>query len=216
MVLLAPAAIVIAYLLGSINFAVIFSALFMKKDVRELGSGNAGATNVLRNGGVLPGLLTFLFDALKGFSASFIGLKVFAYLSHFMAGEWAMPIIGALACGAACMLGHVFPIFFGFKGGKGVAVSVGIFAVCNPLAICVGLAVFAVTLAIWKKVSLSSLIATVTVVALAIYFYELNALFWPQAVLIVLMGAIVFIKHKENIKRLILGTESKIGKGGKK
>lgn len=214
MVLLAPAAIVIAYLLGSINFAVIFSALFMKKDVRECGSGNAGATNVLRNGGVVPGVLTFLCDALKGYVACFIGVKVFEYLSHFT--EWSMPAYGALACGLACMLGHVFPIFFQFKGGKGVATSVGIFAVCNPLAIALGLAAFALVLIISKIVSLSSLIATIVVVVLSIVFYDLYASQLIQAVLIVIMGAIVFIKHKDNIKRLILGTESKIGKGGKK
>lgn len=214
MILYAFAAIILAYLIGSINFAVIFSSIFLKKDVRSLGSGNAGTTNVMRNGGFLPGALTFIFDALKGYAASFIGLKVFEYLSHYT--EWAMPAYGALACGLACMLGHVFPIFFQFKGGKGVATSVGIFYVCNPLAITLGLAAFALVLIISKIVSLSSLIATVVVVVLSIVFYDYDASLLPQIILIVSMGAIVFLKHTENIKRLIAGTESKIGKGGKK
>ncbi len=201
-----------AYLIGSINFAVIFSRAFMKTDVRELGSGNAGATNVMRNGGFVPGMLTFLCDALKGFAASFMGLKIFEYMSHFE--EWSLPIYGALACGLACMIGHVFPIFFKFKGGKGVATSVGIFFVCNPLAITAGLAVFAIVLFVSKLVSLSSLLATVVVVVLSIVFGEyVYADILPQALMIVAMGAIVFLKHSSNIKRLLSGTESKIGKG---
>lgn len=209
MLMTAIVTVIAAYLIGSINFAVIFSAIFMKKDVRELGSGNAGTTNVMRNGGFLPGALTFLFDALKGFVATFIGLKVFEYISHYE--EWAMPIYGALACGLACMLGHVFPIFFRFKGGKGVATSVGIFYVCNPLAITLGLTVFAIVLLISKYVSLASLIATVTVVTLSIVFYDNYASILPQALLILAMGAIVILKHITNIKRLLSGTESKIG-----
>ncbi len=208
------AVIVIAYLIGSVNFAVIFSKAFMKKDVRNVGSGNAGTTNVMRSAGFLPGALTFLCDAIKGYVASFAGLKVFEYVSHFAEGEWAMPAYGALACGLACMLGHVFPIFFQFKGGKGVATSVGIFAVCNPLAITLGLAVFALVLILSKIVSLSSLIATVTVVALSIIFDDIYASQLPQAVLILMMGVIIFVKHKDNIKRLVTGTENKIG--GKK
>ena len=206
--------VIVAYLIGSINFAVIFSSIFLKQDVRKMGSGNAGTTNVMRNAGFLPGALTFVFDALKGFVASFIGLKTFEYLYHHISGEWTMPIYGALACGLACMLGHVFPIFFNFKGGKGVATSVGIFYVCNPLAITLGLTVFALVLIISKIVSLSSLIATVVVVVLSIVFYDHYAFLLPQIILIVSMGAIVFLKHKENIKRLIAGNENKIG--GKK
>jgi len=205
-----------AYLIGSINFAVIFAKAFLKKDVRELGSGNAGTTNVMRNAGFLPGALTFLCDALKGFAASFLGLKMFEYISHFESGSWARGIYGALICGFVCMIGHVFPIFFGFKGGKGVATSVGIFAVCSPLAITLGLVVFAIVLITTKYVSLSSLIATVVVVVLSITFSDfVYADLLPQAILIIAMGAIVFLKHKSNIKRLLSGTESKIGKKGK-
>jgi len=212
--LIAILVIIVAYLIGSINFAVIFSALFMKKDVREMGSGNAGTTNVMRNGGFLPGALTFIFDALKGFAAVYIGKIAFAHILAETQAAWAQPIYGAYICGVFCMLGHIFPIFFQFKGGKGVATSVGIFSVCSPIAIISGLAVFAAVTFISKIVSLASLIATVTVVVLSAIFHDDSALLWPQILMAVIMGAMVFIKHKENIKRLIAGNENKIG--GKK
>ena len=135
MYLAAAAAVVIAYFFGSINFAVIFANAFLKKDVRELGSGNAGTTNVMRTAGFLPGALTFVCDALKGFAACFTGKMLFIH-AYPDTIPW---IYVAYMCGVACMLGHIFPIFFGFKGGKGVATSVGIFAVCCPIAIVIGL-----------------------------------------------------------------------------
>ena len=207
MILFAVLIVIVAYLLGSICFAVVFSNHFIKADVRELGSGNAGTTNVMRVGGFLPGALTFLCDALKGFIACFAGKLVFEKV--FENGEeWA--VYGAFICGVACMLGHVFPIFFQFKGGKGIATSVGIFAVCCPIAIVIGLTVFAICVLLIKIVSLSSIIATFTVVTLTIVFYNDSALFWPQAVLAIIMGVIVILKHLENIKRLIAGTEKKL------
>ena len=200
------AAVVIAYLLGSINFAVIFANIFLKKDVSELGSGNAGTTNVMRTAGFLPGALTFVCDALKGFAACFIGKMLFIH-AYPDTIPW---IYVAYMCGVACMLGHVFPIFFRFKGGKGVATSVGIFAVCCPIAIIIGLTVFALMTIITKIVSLSSLIATVTVISLSIVFYNSDANIVLPAVLSIAMGVIVFLKHKENIKRLVRGEEKKI------
>lgn len=213
MILYAVLMVIAAYLLGSISFAIIFTKIFTKTDIRESGSGNAGTTNVMREGGFLPGILTFIFDALKGFVACYLGKLVFAYA--FDSIEWG--IYGAFLCGVACMLGHVFPIFFQFRGGKGIATSVGIFAVCCPIAIVCGLTVFALGVLITKLVSLSSLIATVTVVSLTIIFYNHEALFfWPQAVLALVMGVIVVLKHTENIKRLINGSENKISVRRKK
>ena len=206
MYLAAAAAVVIAYFLGSINFAVIFANAFLKKDVRELGSGNAGTTNVMRTAGFLPGALTFVCDALKGFAACFIGKMLFIHACPDTI-PW---IYVAYMCGVACMLGHIFPIFFGFKGGKGVATSVGIFAVCCPIAIIIGLTVFALMVLLTKIVSLSSLIATVTVISLSIVFYNSDANIALPAVLSISMGAIVFLKHKDNIKRLVKGEEKKI------
>lgn len=209
-ILIALGAVILAYLIGSINFAVIFSNAFMKKDIREMGSGNAGMTNVMRVVGVLPGLLTFVFDALKGFAACFIGKQIFNYLHTAEPDSLVfLGTYGAFVCGVACMLGHVFPLFFGFKGGKGVAVSVGIFAVCCPTAIVSGLVLFGILLATVKVMSISSLSATVVVVGASLIFYDKSALFWPQAVCAVIMGAIVFLKHKDNIVRLIRGEENK-------
>ncbi len=207
--------IVAAYLIGSINFAVIFAKAFTKKDVRELGSGNAGATNVLRNAGLLPGILTFVFDAFKGFVACYMGQIIFDYIFTQTGAELSKGIIGAYICGVACMIGHIFPLFFGFKGGKGVAISVGIFAVCSPIAIIIGLCVFAAVTFISKYVSLGSVLATITVVVLSIFFTDKAALIFPQILPILIMGFIVIIKHKENIKRLLAGSESKIKIGRK-
>jgi len=207
--------VILAYLLGSINFAVIFSKIFMKKDVREMGSGNAGTTNIMRIGGFKLGAITFLGDVLKGFVACFIGKLVFA---NVLKNGEAWAVYGAFLCGLACMLGHVFPIYFQFKGGKGIATSVGIFAVCCWPAIVIGLVVFALGVFITKIVSVSSIAAAVTVVSCTMLFHYINApaLFWPQAALAIAMGVLVIAKHSENIKRLINGTEKKLTIGGKK
>lgn len=213
-ILFAVGIVIAAYLIGSISFAVIFANAFTKKDVREMGSGNAGTTNVMRNAGFLPGALTFLCDALKGFVAVGLGYIVFEYI--LSKGElWSAGIYGAYICGLVCMLGHVFPIFFQFKGGKGVATSVGIFALCCPIAIISGLCTFAILTLSTKIVSLSSICATVVVVTLSLIFTDGSAAYWPQALCAVLMGIIVIAKHSSNIKRLINGTENKIGKGRK-
>ena len=209
---MAIAVVVLAYLLGSINFAVIFSKVFMKKDVREVGSGNAGTTNVMRSAGFVPGALTFLCDALKGFVACYVGKTVFQMLSETRGDD--LGILGAYICGLLCMIGHVFPVFFKFKGGKGVATSVGIFAVCSPVAIALGLAVFAVITLTTKYVSLASLSATVVVVVTSVIFRLTDGYLIWQIVLAVCMGLVIFLKHGDNIKRLLNGTENKVG--GKK
>ncbi len=210
MILYAVLVTIVAYLLGSLNFAVIFTKIFLKSDVRDFGSGNAGTTNVMRVGGFLPGSLTFIFDALKGFLACYLGKLVFEYIANNSDFVWANAVYGAYICGVACMIGHVFPIFFQFKGGKGVATSVGIFAVCCPIAIILGLVTFAVLTLTTRIVSVSSLTATVVVVVLSIVFNNNEALLWPQALLAIVMGAIVFLKHSENIKRLVAGQEKKL------
>lgn len=214
MIFCALGSVIAAYLLGSVNFAVIFARLFLKKDVRDLGSGNAGTTNVMRTAGFLPGLLTFVCDALKGFVACFAGYICFKAAAAEIA--WLYPVYGAYLCGVACMLGHVFPVFFQFKGGKGVATSVGIYAVCCTPAIILGLAVFAAVTLITKTVSVASLSAAVTVVALSLVFFEGEGNIFVVAVLSIAMGVIVFAKHAENIKRLLKGEEKKLTIGGKK
>ena len=216
-VFMALGAMLAAYLIGSVNFAVIFSKIFTGKDVRDSGSGNAGATNTLRTVGVLPGLLTFVFDALKGFAACYIGKVVFSYIYGVSQNELFNGVYGAYLCCIAVMLGHIFPLFFGFKGGKAVACSVGTFAVCCPIAIILGLCGFALCLAVSKIVSLSSLIATVIVVGTSVIYQfagsgvDYNVI--PVVILSLVAGYIVFIKHKSNIARLIKGEEKKIFSG---
>ncbi len=201
---------VAAYLIGSVSFAVVFSKAFAKRDVRDYGSGNAGMTNVLRVVGKTAGILTFVCDALKGFAACMIGKTVFDYLLSTTGNDIFAPLNGAFICGVACMLGHIFPIFYGFKGGKGVAVSVGIFAVCCPIAIISGLATFVIVLLLSRIISISSLIATVVVVTLSIIFKSDDASLILQIAAVFTMGAIVFLKHSENIGRLIRGEEKKL------
>ncbi|MBQ5911369.1 MAG: glycerol-3-phosphate 1-O-acyltransferase PlsY [Clostridia bacterium] len=212
--IIAIGAIVAAYLIGSINFAVIFSKIFAGKDVRDSGSGNAGATNTLRTVGKKAGILTFVFDALKGYAACAIGKAAFGYVYAATANELFCSAYGAYICCIFVMLGHIYPVFFGFKGGKAVACSVGTFAVCCPIAIILGLTGFVISLLISKIVSLSSLIATVIVVGVSVAYQFLvkgityNIL--PVVIMSLIAGFIVFIKHKDNIKRLIKGEEKKI------
>lgn len=215
-IIIAVSALVAAYLIGSVNFAVIFSKLFTGKDVRESGSGNAGATNTLRTVGKKAGILTFICDAIKGFVACSVGKAVFASLTIASGSTIFNENYGAYLCCIAVMLGHVYPVFFGFKGGKAVACSVGTFAVCCPIAIVLGLIGFAVCLLISKIVSLSSLVATVIVVGVAIVYQfvaNVNYNIIPIIALTLIAGFIVFIKHKDNIVRLAKGQEQKIFKG---
>lgn len=203
-----------AYVLGSINFAVIFTNLFIKKDVRNFGSGNAGMTNVLRVAGPLPGILTFLCDALKGAVSCFIGRYViFNYLfnNYPDRAEWYLPIYGALFCGIFCMIGHVFPVFFEFKGGKAVAVTVGIFAIVDWRCIAVALGVFAIVLLISRIISTSSLLATISMpVWISVFPRNANENILISLALTFVMVLIIYLKHIENIKRLIKGEEKPI------
>ena len=127
---------VIAYLLGSISFSIIFTKLFShKQDIRTMGSGNAGATNVLRSVGPKAAICTFIFDFAKGILSVFIGRQLFAYMTTFTSiegiGSGELIQYGAYIAGFCCAMGHIFPIFFGFKGGKGVLTSWAIIALID-------------------------------------------------------------------------------------
>ncbi len=212
--LAAAITVILSYLIGSINFAVIFSKAFGKVDVRDFGSGNAGSTNVLRVSGIKAGVCTFIADALKGFAAVFMARLIFTALYNANQAELFNPVYGMFLAGLFCMLGHCFPLFFQFRGGKAVATSIGIFAVCGWPAIVFGIAVFVIAVALSKTVSLSSLLATVAVVGGCIYLAfsgflgDINPII--ITVISLLAGALVFIRHKDNIVRLINGTEKKI------
>lgn len=209
--LIAILTVMVAYLIGSINFAVIFTKAFNHTDIRDYGSGNAGTTNVMRVSGVKAGTLTFIADALKGVAACLIGLFVFGSIlpdTHIFSA-----VYGRFLCGFACMVGHCWPIFFQFRGGKAAATSVGIFAVCCPIAIVLGLIGFATSFAINKMVSFGSLTATVIVVIVTVIgaFCGLLGDTNPYIITLIMVvcGSIVFLRHKENIIRIANGTEKK-------
>ncbi|MCA0001174.1 MULTISPECIES: glycerol-3-phosphate 1-O-acyltransferase PlsY [unclassified Mesorhizobium] len=185
-------ALVLGYFLGSIPFGLLLTRAAGLGDVRQIGSGNIGATNVLRTGNKGLAAATLLLDALKGTAAVLI------------AGHFA-PELGAWA-GLGAFLGHLFPIWLGFKGGKGVATYLGVLI---GLAWQVALIFAIVWLAMAFLFRYSSLAALTAAVAVPIALYFLST---PQiAALFVVMSLIVFIKHRANISRLLAGTEGKIG-----
>lgn len=195
-----------SYLLGSISSAVIISKLFYGKDIRNSGSGNAGATNALRVFGKKAGITVLIFDFFKGVFAVFLAKLL---VSFFEADYLCLPVAGFFV-----QLGHVFPVFFGFKGGKGVATAAGTAMAIMPLTASVLLAVFAVTVIITKTVSLASGICA-AVYPLLMYFLSAE----NKAVLFIYSAccsALIIIKHFENFTRLLDGKESKISFNKKK
>jgi len=184
----------LAYLLGSIPFGLLVTRLFGLGDLRGIGSGNIGATNVLRTGNRLAALLTLVGDVGKG--------AVAVIVARLLMGEFA-----GLLAGAAAFVGHCFPIYLRFRGGKGVATFLGtVLALAWPL----GLAACATWLATAMLSRISSLAALVAA-ALA-PFYALAVGADALAVVLALMGALIFVRHRANIGRLIAGTEPRIGK----
>jgi acyl phosphate:glycerol-3-phosphate acyltransferase len=207
----------VSYLLGSIPFGYILVKLFLKQDIRTTGSGNIGATNVARSGAKGLAIATLLLDAMKGFAAVvLVSLPVFAfrssrvYIVGNMERDHAWLLASALAALAA-IVGHMFPIWLKFKGGKGVATGVGAFAALAPAAIGVTLVLFAIIVALTRYVSLGSIVASAAFPILAHFVSGYSAL--P----LTLMGTsslLIILKHHENIRRLLAGTETKFG--GKK
>ncbi|SDA40077.1 glycerol-3-phosphate 1-O-acyltransferase PlsY [Mesorhizobium qingshengii] len=188
-------ALVFGYLLGSIPFGLVLTRAAGLGDVRKIGSGNIGATNVLRTGNKGLAAATLLLDALKGTAAVLI------------AGHFAPDL--AIWAGLGAFLGHLFPAWLGFKGGKGVATYLGVLVGLAWQVALIFAIVWLVMAFLFRFSSLAALTAAV-VVPIALYF--LSA---PQiAALFVVMSVIVFIKHRENISRLLAGTEGKIGAKG--
>ena len=185
--------LVLAYLLGSIPFGLLFSRMGGLGDIRETGSGNIGATNVLRSGNNLLAALTLLADAAKGSVAIFIALEFVG----FPAAYWA---------GLAALLGHIFPVWLGFKGGKGVAVFIGTSIVLSPLPGLSMLSVWLLVALISRRSSLAALIATLSV---PLYMVVLGEIY-GAAVVGVQVG-IIYWAHRENISRLRKGQEPRIG-----
>ncbi|MDP9591712.1 UNVERIFIED_ORG: glycerol-3-phosphate acyltransferase PlsY [Shinella zoogloeoides] len=189
------AALAFGYLLGSIPFGLILTRMAGLGDVRKIGSGNIGATNVLRTGNKKLAAATLLLDALKGTAAAAI------------ASRWG--IEAGIAAGFAAFLGHLFPVWLGFKGGKGVATYVGVLLGLVPVMLAVFAAVWIACAYITRYSSLSALVATaVSPVVLWFLGYE------KVALLFLVLTLITWWKHSANISRLVSGTESKIGSKG--
>ncbi|WP_349433926.1 glycerol-3-phosphate 1-O-acyltransferase PlsY [Pararhizobium sp. A13] len=186
---------VFGYLLGSIPFGLILTRMAGLGDVRKIGSGNIGATNVLRTGNRKLAAATLLLDALKGTAAAAI------------ASRWG--IEAGIAAGFAAFLGHLFPVWLGFKGGKGIATYIGVLLGLAPIIVLVFSAVWLAMARLTRYSSLSALVATlvVPVVLLVSGYGKISLLF-------VVMTIITWIKHRANIQRLLAGTESKIGQKG--
>lgn len=202
---------VVAYLIGSISFSVIFTKKLAGFDVREKGSGNAGTTNVLRTAGKLPAVLTLICDILKGVAAVLIALLV----GQMINGDSFTRAILVQIAGVFVIIGHTFPIFFKFKGGKGVATALGVILIVNWEVglICL---VFALILMILSRmVSLGSLAAAILFPILCMFTQEHYIVGGKEAhfayiIFSILMALIVIFNHRENIKRLATGTENKI------
>lgn len=191
------AIILCAYLLGSINFAIIISGRKYKDDIRSHGSKNAGMTNMMRTYGKKAAVFTLLGDAFKAFAACIIGYLVLGQL-------------GAYAAGLFCMLGHVFPIYYGFKGGKGVVTAAATVLITDPPTFLILFALFAVMVLIWRYISLAS-ITCMGLYPLVLSFTSkiFAGKISPFILFTVLMAILIIGKHWTNIQRLREGTESK-------
>jgi acyl phosphate:glycerol-3-phosphate acyltransferase len=200
-----------AYLLGSVPFGLIIARAY-GKDLRSIGSGNIGATNVSRALGRKWGYLCFGLDLLKGFVPMLVAMYILPQeLTAAKIWLW-------LAVGTAAILGHVFPIYLKFKGGKGVATSLGVVLGLWPWYTIVGLitfAVWAVVVLIWRYISLGSIVSAIVfplllVAAICIIPDWQFATLWPLLAAAIALGAVIISRHKDNIKRLLSGTESKV------
>lgn len=186
---------VFAYLLGSVSSAIIIARLMGLKDPREIGSKNPGATNILRYGGKTAAVLTLVGDALKGA----VPVLIAQALTHDV-------VILALT-GLGAFLGHLFPVYFGFRGGKGVATTLGVWLALSPWA---GLAMVATWAAIAFVFRYSSL-AALTVSVVAPFYVAWFSPGWPYILAMIVMSATLIFRHRANIRSLLAGTETRIG-----
>ena len=182
--------IVLAYFLGSIPFGLLVVRFSGLGDIRDIGSGNIGATNVMRTGKHKIGVITLLLDMFKGTLATLI-----AY--HFSPDFY-------LAAGLAAMLGHIYPVWLKFKGGKGVATFIGVVLAISPGVAFLVMLVWFITFQIWRYSSLASLAATLVTPLLCLFLVSADAGLWT-----LLMGIVIFLRHRSNIDRLIEGDEPK-------
>lgn len=196
-------AAIVSYLIGSINSSIIISRLVTGKDIRSSGSGNAGATNMLRTMGKKYAVITLIIDILKGVAAVLIGRLAV----RMGAPEWCPYITGVCA-----VLGHNFPIFFGFKGGKGVATSLGVVLMLGWKLGLIVLAAAILIMALTRYVSLGSVAAAVIFMLLAAVDMRIHLTFDViKLICILILGMLLIVRHHANIVRLLNGTENKLG-----
>ncbi len=189
-------AVVLAYLLGSLSFAVIVSKTMGLADPKSYGSGNPGATNVLRSGSKKAAIFTLLGDVLKGVAAVLL-------VKHF-AAPFGISALGIACVAVAVFLGHLFPIFFGFKGGKGVATAAGVLWALDWRIGLVLTLVWALVFAITRVSSLSALIASAVAPIAGYFFFGLTPIFWATIAMMVLL----VWRHQSNLQRLLSGEEA--------
>jgi len=196
---------VAAYLLGSVPVGYLLVRFFRHEDIRTVGSGNIGATNVLRSGGKWLGAATFILDVVKGASAVWIAALVASTLLPSMQ-ERNVEALAALCA----VIGHMFPIWLRFKGGKGVATGFGVFLAATPLAALAAITVFAIVVALSRYVSLASILAAASFPVFA-WFMDRG----PRPAFFIAVQAIValliIVKHHPNVRRLLSGTENRFG-----
>ena len=196
-VIAAVICIAVPYFLGSINFAIILSKTIYKTDIRELGSKNAGATNMMRTFGKKTAIMTFAGDALKAFVSGALG--------YLLLGQY-----GAHIAGLFCILGHMFPIYYRFKGGKGVVTTAVSMLMCNPFVFLILFVIFVIIVAFTKYISLGSVMCVLLYpIVLDRVEKFVNGVSRAYVVIPMIIAALVIFMHRENIKRLMNGTESK-------
>jgi glycerol-3-phosphate acyltransferase PlsY len=206
------ASAVVGYLLGSLPSGVIVGRLFGNVDPRAQGSGKTGATNVLRTMGTGPAVLVALLDVAKG--AGSVLLARFVFLPAGPSDALGIQNLSAVAqalAGLAALLGHNYSIFIRFTGGRGVATGAGALLAMTPLGMLLGLAGLVVVVAVTRYVSLGSIVAAAIAAIVTVVFTLLGHDLWPHAVFAVIGGAFIIASHKDNIERLIRGTERKLG-----
>ena len=197
-------ALLTAYLVGAIPFGLLIGRL-RGVDIRTVGSHNTGATNVMRHVGPRWGVLTLALDVLKGYAAVAATPLAIEHLAQAAVPAWL-----ALACGAAAIVGHNWPVYLRFKGGKGVATSAGVLLGIAPLAFLCGLLAFALVFGLSRYVSLGSIAAAMAVPVAAWLMREPQDMTTPTV--LTLLGAIVIWRHRGNIQRLLSGNENRVGK----
>lgn len=202
-----------AYLLGSIVFGILISKHFCHDDVRTHGSGSAGMTNMLRNYGKAAGAATAVGDVAKGAAAVILGRLIFAWM---LPGTGIEPVCGAYLAGIFAVIGHTLPVYFGFKGGKGVLVGAGAILATSPVVVLALLIIFLIEFAITRIVSLGSIIVAGLYPILAIVYWAWQGANLPSLVFIgvcaAIMGGMVIYMHRSNIQRLRDGTEYRFTK----